>query len=376
MIADAPPAQSRTSASIGIARVICILGVVYVHAWTGLTGPKLAAADHTPQGMLRWVLMELLGRSAVPLLGMISGWLVSGTVRNRSYRRFLAGKMRTILLPMVLWNGLAVLLVSGAASLGVLSAPTPTSWGWIQNELFCLTGPANINVQMYFLRDLWVCMALAPALVRAPGWALGAVIAAALAWAVSGIAFPLLLRPEVLVFFASGVAARRAGMEKRVAGWPLLATALPYVGLALINAWLGATGASAAKPWALELLNLSMRFAAALFFWSLAWRLSASKAAAPLLRIEPYVFLMFCAHLIIIWLGGPLVGWLTGPLGSPFYPLFLLSQPALVLLAALGVGRLLIRYAPSASRVLSGGRLRAEVGYDDRRRVADLTAPS
>ena len=34
---------ARRSAAIAIARVICILGVVYVHAWTGLNGEALQA---------------------------------------------------------------------------------------------------------------------------------------------------------------------------------------------------------------------------------------------------------------------------------------------------------------------------------------------
>src|SRR3546814_10754916 len=51
--------------------------------------------------------MELLGRSAVPLLGMISGWLVAGSASHRTYGALIGGKTRTILLPMLLWNLLA-----------------------------------------------------------------------------------------------------------------------------------------------------------------------------------------------------------------------------------------------------------------------------
>ncbi|MFP5434535.1 MAG: acyltransferase, partial [Alphaproteobacteria bacterium] len=34
---------ARRSDAIAIARVICIVGVVYVHAWTGLNGEALNA---------------------------------------------------------------------------------------------------------------------------------------------------------------------------------------------------------------------------------------------------------------------------------------------------------------------------------------------
>ena len=56
--------RARRSDAIAIARVICILGVVYVHAWTGLNGIALAALRGTGQDTLRWTLMEVFGRSA------------------------------------------------------------------------------------------------------------------------------------------------------------------------------------------------------------------------------------------------------------------------------------------------------------------------
>src|SRR3546814_7370362 len=67
---------------------------------------------------------------------------------------------------------------------------------------------------------------------------------------------------------------------------------------------------------------------------------------------------MFCAHLIMIWLAGPLIGKLTGALGSTFYPPFLLLQPLMTLGATLLLGRALMACAPATATLLSGGRLR------------------
>jgi hypothetical protein len=350
--------RSRVSAAIGVARVVCILGVVYAHAWTGLGGEDLAAAGGTPQGVLRWLLMELFGRSAVPLLGMISGWLAAGSVAKRSYVGFLASRAKTILAPMVLWNALAVLLVSGAAASGLINAPSPAGWRDWMDELFCLSGPSDINVQMPFLRDLFVCMAAAPLLARLPRGGLLAVAAIALAWSVSGVGFPLLLRPSILAFFAVGMLGRRARLEARVGALPLLALTVPFMALATAAA-LVESARTPLPTWSAGLLDLSLRFAAGGFFWGLAWRIARRAPAAWLLKAEPFAFLMFCAHVTMIWLVGPLIGRFTGPLGSPLYPLFLLVQPPLVLLASLGLGRALVSLAPAAARLLSGGRLPA-----------------
>jgi hypothetical protein len=117
--------SGQLSRAIGISRVLCIMGIVYVHAWTGLYGPSLSALADTPQGLLRWGLIELLGRSSVPLLSMISGWLVGPSLARRGWRRFLAGKVRAVLVPMVAWNLIAIVVVSGAALAGWLYAPIP-----------------------------------------------------------------------------------------------------------------------------------------------------------------------------------------------------------------------------------------------------------
>ena len=77
-----------------------------------------------------------------------------------------------------------------------------------------------------------------------------------------------------------------------------------------------------------------------------------------LLRIEPFAFFLFCAHLILIWLFGPLLGKLFGKLGSPLYPVYLLIQPLLVLGAVMLIATGLRRIAPGAASVLSGGRLK------------------
>ena len=349
--------QDQLTPAIKIARVICIMGVVYVHAWTGLVGHNLTDLDHSAQGMLRWTLMELFGHSAVPLLSIISGWLVVGSLRKRQWRQFTVDKVRTILAPMVLWNALAILFVSSAAWLGWIEAPMPTTLRWTIDELFCLWTPDDINVQMPFLRDLFVCMLAAPLLVRMPSRVLAMVGLAGFGLTIAGYPLFILLRPSILSFFAIGIIARRTGAHRKAATWPMTLSALPYAAMAALSIWIYATGIIADNSPLASVLDLATRAAAALLYWAIAWRLAASRMSAPLLRIERYAFLMFCSHLIMIWLLGPLIGRVTGPLGSPLYPAFLLLQPVLVMLAAIGLGRAILLCSPPAAKMLSGGRL-------------------
>jgi hypothetical protein len=349
---------ARRSDAIAIARVICILGVVYVHAWTGQNGAALDALRGTPQENLRWVLMEIFGRSAVPLLGLISGWLVAGSDRARHWPGHVQRKARTILLPMILWNGLAILLVSGAALYGSLSAPVPASLWWVVQEVLIISRNPDINVQMPFLRDLFLCMVAAPLLVRSPGWGLWLVVGAAAAAHVAGLGPPVLMRASILCFFTLGILARHGGWERRAIALPLAAALLPFLLLIGLQLYVTVALADVLAPAARNAIDLAVRIAASLAFWRLAWALAGSGARALLLRIEPYAFFLFCAHLILIWLFGPLIGQAFGRLGSPLYPVYLLIQPLLVLGAVILVATALRRIAPGAATMLSGGRLR------------------
>lgn len=351
--------QRRLSSSIGIARVLCLLGIVYVHAWTGLVGSEIIKLNDTPQGLLRWSLIELLGRSSVPLLSIISGWLVAASLSKRGWRSFLSGKARTILAPMILWNALAIMFVSGAAWLGWIRAPLPTTWTWTIDELLCLFRPNDINVQMPFLRDLFLCMLAAPLLVRLPSWVLGVIAAVTAGWVISGFSFILLLRPSILLFFVMGILARRRDLAVWTATRPIAMVGGAYAIMAATLVWLETVGDQRGinDPTMLVSIDLMMRFTTALFFWSVAWRLADTRAAKFILRFEPYAFLMFCSHLIMIWLGGPFLGQWTGTMGSPFYPAFLIAQPLMVLAATLVLGRALNAVSPAAATLLSGGRL-------------------
>jgi fucose 4-O-acetylase-like acetyltransferase len=353
-----PADGARRSDAIAIARVICILGVVYVHAWTGLNGETLASLRGSGQDNLRWVLMEAFGRSAVPLLGLISGWLVAGSGTTRDFGRHVRRKARTILLPMILWNALAILLVSGAALVAGLQAPVPQSAGWVAQELFILTRNPDINVQMPFLRDLFLCMVAAPLLVRMPGWAVVLVAAAAGAAHIAGLGPPVLMRASILFFFAGGILARRHGWEERVARAPLWLALLPFALLMGAQLWRAVTIGDDGSRTAQAALDLAVRVGAAVAFWRMAWALAGSPMRGLLLRVEPYAFFLFCAHLILIWLGGPVLGGLFGRMGSPLYPVYLLLQPLIVLAVIVPVATLLQRIAPGAAEVLSGGRLK------------------
>jgi hypothetical protein len=98
--------------------------------------------------------------------------------------------------------------------------------------------------------------------------------------------------------------------------------------------------------------------AAAILFWRLATALAPRPAGRALSALAPLAFLMFCAHMTMIWFGGPWLGQFTGPLGAPAYPMLLLVQPLLVLAATALLRETLLALSPRLTAFLSGGQAR------------------
>ncbi len=357
-----PPSTRLDSNAIVVARVLCILGIVYAHAWTGRGGAWLLLNADTAQGMMRALFMETIGRSAVPLLGMISGWLVAGSALKRGYWRFVGGKARTILAPMLLWNALALSLLGFAMWMGWNYGPRINDLPrFIFEEMTSFSEMNKVNFQTPFLRDLFVLMLLAPVLIRLrSGW-LALLTATVLAWSVWNWYFPLILRPQVALFFLIGILARRFGVAERIAGtrwrW-LLPPFLVFAAIKFDFAVFDWYFAWEHKPVAMA-VEIALRLSAAALLWRLCIALADRPSLALFRRIEPYAFFFFCAHMIFIWLFAQHVGKIVGPLGSPLYPLFFLPLPIYLLLGSIGLARLVMRLSPGWADILSGGRLKA-----------------
>jgi len=358
----AEPPLLPISQAIGIARLVCILGVVYVHAWTGLGGDGLAAQAGSVQDVMRWTVVELFGRSAVPLLSIVSGWLVARSLAHREAGSFIEGKARTILLPMVLWNLLAMALVLAAGWLGLALAPLPEGGLWAVDNLLNLSRAGDVNVQTAFLRDLFLCMLAAPLLVRLRTRWLLLLIAGGALWAIGGWQLYLLLRPSILIFFAAGILARRHGLAERLGLLTPWIAALPFATIVPLKIWLSIQAEAAAGSAAhhVELVNavdLLLRAAAGLLVWRAAVALARGPLCPRLLGFERYAFFLFCSHLIFMWLLAPAIGGATGPMGNPGWPLFFLAQPLLCLGFAMLLAIAIEAVSPRAARILSGGRL-------------------
>lgn len=324
-----------------------------------MSAAELRQASDSWQGILYWIVVEVLSRSSVPLLSVISGWLVAASINRRSYAAFISGKMKSLLAPMAAWNlitvfliGLVVLLADYHAGFEPVGLP-------LFNQIIHLLGVGELNYQNAFLRDVFICMLMAPWVLRLPDYALWLLIGGAAIWSIAEWQLYILLRPQILLFFLIGIIAERNDLDSAVRSFAFLPMMLVFALAVGAKAVLAIFSADYPlfHPYLAAVLDNGLRLIAAVVFWRAALRLAQGNYAPMLLKIEPYMFMMFCSHVLIIRGFSPFAAKLFGRFGDPLWPVYFILQPLFVLAVVYVIAEALKFFTPSIAQLLSGGRL-------------------
>ena len=341
---------------LAIARVLCILSMIWVHV-PGTAAPAAARTFDVADwpGTLQALLVESVGRSGAALLGVVSGWLCAHLLLGgRAPRALIVARARTLLVPMLTW-GLVTVAVYGLVSLvrpTFLSVPGPVDAAavlrWANGVAFLSAAPSGPTLHLSFLRDLFVCACLAPALLASLARWPRTSLAVLGALYVADLDSVLVLRPLVLFSFALGLWLARArvrleGADHRLGTWvTLLLACSAAVMLANAGAFAGLDGAL--HRFGLDvresvLYPLSRLFGS-LAVWALTARLAGRRAGRAVAAQMTWLFTTYCSHFLVLallWEG------LLEPLGAGAstagFAAWFLCAP----LVALVVGRSIVR---------------------------------
>ncbi|KKC27772.1 acyltransferase family protein [Sphingomonas sp. SRS2] len=344
------------SDSIRVARVLGILGLVIIHVppWRVDLGDPPRAIETFD--LIFLYCQELFGRASVPLLSVISGYLMVHQHGAIDALQRLSKKARSLLVPLVGWNVIAVLL-----SVALARHLPFSSIGEAANALFALTAEPAIH-PLYFLRDIFLCAVLFPlirlAVERAPIASLTLIAILSLA----GWTWPLFVGSGPLLFFTAGVAialgklsAKPDLRQKRlIIAAGLLAPA--FTTAVMVQMLLDTAGADWLKL-AFAMGLFLERICGAWFVWIVA-RWVLRQRWNPLIQaIEPYIFIVFCSHVLWLGLAWRLIEAAGVTYHHPLYPLFFATAPFQALAAGLAIAAVLRRVSPSLLGLLCGGRI-------------------
>jgi hypothetical protein len=301
--------------------------MMLVHVWPGAS--KVLSAD-VPLPLLLFyrILILEFGQASVPLLSIVSGFLLYRSLGNNPWLTLLKSKVRTLLVPMAIWS--ALLLTVFAVKEWFLGNDDFFAVGlmeWI-NRVFAVTGPP-INLPLAFLRDIFVCCAIAATssrLEKSVRWS-GHLMVVVFAIAELSFAGILLLRPQIMIFFFLGYAIAESSPRSLVIPWAVV------IGAVLVDALIQLGFIEGFKR-SNDFQALFHRLAVAFLMWRIAITIARRDGYMFqfLERLEPVIFLVFCSHMFTV--SAMAACFTAGGLQvtDPIYPLvFILQIPAIYL---------------------------------------------
>lgn len=330
--------EDQVRQRIAMLRFLMIFGVVLLHVPPFVPFTELT---NEPFALTKAYLQLAVFRCTVPVLTLISGYLLFRSAIDQDPLRLAKKKGKTILVPFLFFNlsllaaALALHHVLGLAlSDGI---PPKSLREWLDLAIGYRGSP--INYPLNFLRDLLVLMALAPLfgffLRRAP-W-VGLVLVFAIF--MNNFDRALLLRDVMApVFYLGGLAAvRRWNLTAwdRFA-WPAL------VAFLLACAWIVA----------MRVANTNyLRLVAPFLIWPAAALIAPTAFGRWLARMSKYSFFVFVAHapvLLMTWLAfKPFARWVP-------YPVYWVLAPFVVVGLLIVIYRILARAMPGLLGMVLG----------------------
>ena len=353
------------SRRLACARVLCILGMIWVHVpGAALDGAGRALDPEALGASLQALLVEGPGRAGAALLSVISGWLCAQTLLGgQPAASMIRARLRTVLVPMLSWGGVTVGFYAVVSLLQptFLSVRGPIDGAvilhWINSVAFLTDAPMGPTLHLSFMRDLFVCAALSPWLLAGLRRAPLVVVSVTGALYLADVSSVIVLRPLVLFAFSLGLWLRASGADPRALDarpglWVALA-GIVTLAIVLANggAFAGADALLARVGMDLResVLYPANRVFGSLAVWTLTLRLAKGGTGERVAAAMPWIFTAYCSHFLVL---GILWAAFLEPAGlgrhELGFTLWFLAAPLLALGIARAIVLVLRAHAPDA----------------------------
>ncbi|WP_159628399.1 acyltransferase family protein [Massilia puerhi] len=334
------PAQNDTLQRIAMLRYAMIVGIVILHV------PPYVPIAEVGNGLfdqLKAFFQNAAFRATVPVLTVISGYLLFWSGLDQHWRKLAAKKLRTIVLPFLVFNlGLLVAAYWMQRWFGIAASYQLTPFDmptWINAALGLTKSP--INYPLNFLRDLIAVMMLAPlmgVLLRKLPW-LGLVLV--IIFFYNNLDGLFVLRDVMpIMFYIGGLAAVRGWNLQALDrfAWPCLLIFI-LACMAIVH---------------FQVANTNyFRFIAPFLIWPAMALLSNTAIGRWLISQSPYSFFIFVAHaplLLILAMVYKKLG------GSVPYVIFWICAPLVIVMVLTVTYRILMSSFPTAFSTIIGAR--------------------
>lgn len=199
---------AKYSDHISIVRVLSILLMSYAH---------YDLASYTPQNNVVWnfldaTLYETLARASVPILSVVSGYLMYGVYLRKPYKTLVSSRTKALLLPMVFWNIFTLIVFYF-----VFKESLNLSFFQILDKVFALTEVSTV-IALSYLRDLFVLSLITPILVYLIKHYRAVTMAVVLFLYVTDTSIYIVLRTQILFFYFVGIVVATSNLDIKAVG--------------------------------------------------------------------------------------------------------------------------------------------------------------
>ena len=345
--------NANVSSRINLMRIVLISGIVFVHVpYDPANSPFLGT-----YGMIDWLrvfLGDSLFRVGVPCLSAISGYLLFRK-GGFDYARTLRSKASTVLLPFLLWNLGFLAFVALAQTRGMGFGYLPDVIHASLRELASLAFAVEawpINLPLYFLRDLLLCLILSPLIAFLVQRYPRATLVVFLLYAVLPVPNLIFLKKSILFGFSVGIGVALHKVDlaavDRHAKAILLAVLSATV---LLSVALYLTGPE--FPLWLDMTRSLIALTGIFGSWALSSLLVQTRLGQRLSRGGGLSFWIFCGHyplLIVFWM-------VWNRIGTASYPLFYVLAPIAAIALLVATHAIAQAFFPRLHSVLTGNRI-------------------
>ena len=369
-----PPLSQQLTDRISMARMICVLGMIYVHVPDGQTLSPAYAFNAGGLGFfLEGLLVEGPGRAGAALLSVVSGYLAAISLlrHNGSASSLYRKRFVSIILPMVFWGAVTYVVYLFVSQTRVTFLSDATTLLDKLNIVFFITEtPVGATMHLGFLRDLFVCILLTPILIpavqRMP-WPLLSFLGLLYLFEHEQSAV-IVLRPLILFAFTIGLtlAVRKVRLDSWDHYCPMfIVMAMASTALImLINDGAGANLVSYFSDLGLSFTETVLypigRLFGSLAIWTFLPAIMGGDLQRWVVRNSPYVFATFCSHNLMLTIFY-FAGWLPvfGGRDSEMFVIWFLAAPFVSVASAIAITHFALKMTPTIAKLISGGRMSA-----------------
>jgi len=330
------------SKRIWVTRYVMVIGIVILHLppYQGLSELDGSIFEYVKAFFAHGVF-----RASVPVLTVMSGYLIFATKLYTKPVKLLKKKVSTLLIPLIVWNLPLAVLVYLIQRFGLITydfslALYPfDAWVWLDANVGLSRIP--INYPLNFLRDLFVIALLSPLI----GWFLKKAAFTGLAVILVVYYFNLegglVLRNSMLVSFYCGALLAYKSYDLKVLDkYAVLCAAVFFIMCLCITLF--------------RIENRELfRLVSPVLIWPAMSLLVNTRIGGWLYRYSGNSFFMFLSHgplLLALWLVFNKL-----PIQLPYY-IFWLSAPMVTVCLTIGLNRLFKWMMPSIAATVLGNR--------------------